>query len=374
MDLLSKLRLGQFAEPLSVLGVRVAGDVQYVSNDELTRMGMAVVDIRKIREQTGEANWASEISVQHARPTPSAEKLREDDHYPAPDGSQSAERSAASVGQSAERSAASVGQRSERGCVPQGNDRSPAPTAEEIEKMVNAMQPRREMAENTLREILAKCEDQRNDFIECLQSCLRSMRNHMSSASHREAAKEAASAMSAASRALAKCPSNECELRASIARAEMNLRDLLVLATQLHCPLGDRDQFVTLLEVALGMTSGCLSLSRQRGLIDKLMHSHSKVVVEELRLHNSFLSNAQLLAVQRHGQRRPRRSTNKPQRPGLVDPTDDNPSDELDSGGASSQVSNTHCYQPPPGLEHAVVPRERRRDRDGEDGTMGPYQ
>ena len=74
----------------------------------------------------------------------------------------------------------------------------------------------------------------------CLRSALNRMSSHKGAENPGQAAKEAACAMSAASRALASCPRGEGELRDRITQAEMILRDLLIFGTQLQCPLGDR--------------------------------------------------------------------------------------------------------------------------------------
>ena len=383
MEFLSQHHMDRFAWPLHLtFGVGRAEEFRFVSDSELASLGMGVVHIRQIRACTGAADKASLISVQFARPTPSAEekrteeKHREADHYAAPDGSLSAERTAASVAQ-----------RSERGCVPPSRGASPMrghdptsadpPAFREGEEMimVKAMEYKREMSEQTLQKILEEFHDQLQQSRDLIEVCLLSALNHMSSHKHAEnhgqAAQEAACAMNAASRAQACCPHGK--LHDSISQAEMMLRDLLVLSTQLQCPLGDRDLFVARLEVALGMATG--GLRRQAGhaqphgrdMFSQLMHSHSKVMVKMF--PHVFLSNSKVEAKNRRG-RRPAREDRVVTTPvGLQLASDDYPSNEQDSCGASTTsdlpgLGPLHSHQSPPGLHHPADPPERRRDHD----------
>lgn len=392
IQFLSQLHLHRFALRVhQTFGVGRAEEFRFVSDSELHSLGMAVVHIRQIRASTGPADPASQIIVQHARPTPSAEekpteeKHRMADHYAAPDCSRSAERTAASVAQG-----------SERGCVPPSGGASPMPDhdptsadhpdlrkGEEMMMMVDAMENKHQMSQETLQKILEEfhVELQQSSGARikmCLKSALDHMSEHKRASNDDQAAKEAARAFSTVSRALATCPTtcpSSLALRQRLTEAQQTLRDLLILATQLQCPLGDRARFIHKLEVALEMAPGGLCRPKaheekeRRQMLSQLMNSHAKVMVELL--PNVFLSKAKCEALNRRGCRPARVADRVETKPvGHQLASDDYPSNEQDTCGASS-TSNPPGDRPglqsPPGLHHPADPKETRHDHDPAD-------
>jgi hypothetical protein len=63
---LSKVDLEHFAEPLARLGVEAARDVAYLSDKELVRMGMRLVQRRKLRALSASADGEEEVSEDEA--------------------------------------------------------------------------------------------------------------------------------------------------------------------------------------------------------------------------------------------------------------------------------------------------------------------
>ena len=390
IKLLSEHRLDRFAWPLHEYGVRCAADVPWLSNGDLARIGMGVVQIRQIRDCTGQPHPASQIDVQHAMPTPSAEdklqeeKQREPDHRAAPDGSQSAERSAASVAERSDQGCVPANKivtgASPQGtcnwCVPTSNDRDPTSAhpsdlreAEPV--MVEAMKDKRQVAEKKLLEIRETIHVPSAVAI-CLQSALNHMSLHEHAENYRQAAKAAACAMSSVTRAKASCPAADRDLREGIKQAEMTLRDLLILATQLQCPLGGRDVFVAHLEIALDLAAGALTRTQEKQdkhMLSQLMHSHSKVL-NSLQLTHGFLSNSKNEANRRGGTRPARTGDRGGTKP---EPRGQRQSSERSAGSRPQQSSERSAgsripgFRSPPGLHPpADTPADMR-------GTLGDH-
>jgi hypothetical protein len=389
IQLLSEHRLDRFALPLhKEYGVIFAADVPWLSNGELARIGMGVVQIRQIRDCTGQPHPASQIDVQHAMPTPSAEdklqeeKQREPDHHAAPDGSKSAERSAASVAERSDQGCVPTRkivtgaspQGSSNWCVPTSNDRDPTsahpsdlreaePIMVEAKIMVEAMKDKRQVAEKKLLEILKTIHGQQPSDVEmCLESAQRHMSLHGHDENYGQAAKAAACAMIAVTRAKASCPAADRDLREEITQAEMTLRDLLTLATQLQCAaaLGDRDVFVAKLEIALNLAAGALSRPQEKVMLGQLMHSHSKVM-SSLKFTHCFLSNSKKEAERRGGKRLARAGDRGGTKP---EPQGQQQSSERSAG------SRPRGFRSPPGLHHPADTRGTRGDHGGEPVTM----
>ena len=232
-------------EPLEALGVRSILDITCLRDEDLQRVGLSIVQIRKLQMVAGGTEWSLWNTPSIAEP-PGLSTAME---LPPP----------------------SLG----------------PPSCEELEKIQDALT----VAEQKAIESLDISAEESLDVAQCVLTAREQLSQHPNTpvlAIHAE---------NAVIRALSHCPLGTSS-RKQLEEAQRCIRDVIVLRLQKEVPLGSRSIFIKAMETAYGVCVGAMP----GDALAKLMHAHSQVVCP-LFPHAFVSISRKENAARRHGPR-----------------------------------------------------------------------